>query len=98
MTDALLANLKGLKEVQILYSPADASAEIQVWLQPGWTAGPQTDGDLGERLVAAFENAFKDGCARVLIIGSDCPYVQDRRHPARLGNAGEQRSCPGSYF
>jgi rSAM/selenodomain-associated transferase 1 len=75
MTGALISNLFTLKEVQILYSPADARAEIHQWLQPGWNASPQAEGDLGERLVAAFENAFSKGCAKVLIIGSDCPYV-----------------------
>src|SRR5207245_11114496 len=39
------------------------------------TSCPQGDGDLGERLRAAFERAFAVGAKRVLIIGSDCPSV-----------------------
>jgi len=39
---------------------------------------PQSDGDLGSRMAAAFERLFADGAGRAILIGSDCPLV-DRR-------------------
>jgi rSAM/selenodomain-associated transferase 1 len=71
----LVKNLQGLKEVQLRYAPDDGLTEIESWLQPGWTAAPQGEGDLGERLNLAFESAFSEGFTKVVIIGSDCPYV-----------------------
>jgi rSAM/selenodomain-associated transferase 1 len=37
----------------------------------------QADGDLGTRMLAAFERAL-DGCACVLLIGTDCPALTAR--------------------
>ncbi|MHC4178097.1 MAG: TIGR04283 family arsenosugar biosynthesis glycosyltransferase [Planctomycetota bacterium] len=34
---------------------------------------PQGDGDLGERMVRAFSDAFRAGAGRAVIVGSDCP-------------------------
>lgn len=36
----------------------------------------QADGDLGEKMRAAFEELFAEGCGKVVIIGSDCPGLQ----------------------
>jgi rSAM/selenodomain-associated transferase 1 len=75
LVDTLLENLKAVEGVQLRYAPDDAQAEIAPWLRPGWTSAPQGDGDLGNRLVAAFAHAFARGAERVLILGSDCPSV-----------------------
>jgi len=34
---------------------------------------PQSDGDLGTRIIHALETAFYEGTQRVLIVGADCP-------------------------
>ena len=68
LVDTLLRNLRKLPDVELCYTPADAKDEITPWLQPGWTAVPQTTGDLGARLTDAFNRG-------AVIIGSDCPYV-----------------------
>src|SRR5262245_62441377 len=61
--------------VELRFTPADAEAEIRPWLRPGWRAVPQCDGDLGVRMMNAFADAFRAGANRVVIIGSDCPYL-----------------------
>ncbi len=38
----------------------------------------QKDGDLGQRLHAAIEQAFSEGASRVLVIGTDCPSLDER--------------------
>jgi uncharacterized protein len=75
LVETLLSNLKKVSEVELCYSPADAQSEIEPWLRSGWQAVPQTEGNLGARLSAAFARSFASGPERVVIIGSDCPYV-----------------------
>ncbi|MDA1276624.1 MAG: TIGR04282 family arsenosugar biosynthesis glycosyltransferase [Verrucomicrobia bacterium] len=71
----LLDRLNPLDQVELRYSPDDAIDEIQPWLRETWIAQPQGPGDLGARMENAFANAFTSGCARVALIGSDCPDV-----------------------
>ncbi len=71
----LLHRLADLPAAELRFTPDDAAAEISGWLRPGWTAAPQGEGDLGQRLSAAFDAAFASGAERVVIIGSDCPDV-----------------------
>ena len=75
LVETLLEQLAELPEVELRFSPADAAREIQPWLRAGWEARPQGTGDLGQRLVSAFAEAFSAGVKRVVIIGSDCPAV-----------------------
>ncbi|MDB6055523.1 MAG: hypothetical protein JWN25_3046 [Verrucomicrobiales bacterium] len=69
-------SLQSLKSVDICFTPPDAQEELEHFIKvSGWGFIPQTDGDLGDRLSAAFRSAFAEGFSRVVIIGSDCPYV-----------------------
>ena len=72
---AVVKNLATLPKAELCFAPADAAAEIQPWLRPGWISRAQSDGDLGRRLETAFATAFAEGAERVVIIGSDCPEV-----------------------
>lgn len=75
LVERVLANLAGLREVELRFAPDDARAEIERWLRGGWRACPQGEGDLGARLQRAFAGAFAAGARRVVVIGSDCPEV-----------------------
>src|SRR5687767_14140156 len=75
LVSILVGNLRTLSNVQVRYTPDDAFLEIPQWLQPTWTTAPQGEGDLGQRLEAAFRAAFKSGAERVVIIGSDSPDI-----------------------
>ena len=75
LVETLLQNLAAISEVELRCSPDDAAGEIEAWRRPPWRMRPQGHGDLGQRLVCAFADAFADGTQRVVIIGSDCPYV-----------------------
>ncbi len=59
--------------------------ERSAWIPHGFHAEQQCEGDLGERMAHAFEQAFKAGHAEVLIIGTDCPGV----NAEIIGNAFE---------
>jgi rSAM/selenodomain-associated transferase 1 len=73
--EAVLGGLEGLKDLELRFTPGDALPEIQGWLRRGWRASPQGEGDLGQRLNRAFADALADGTKRVVIVGSDCPYL-----------------------
>ncbi len=75
LVESLLARLALLRPVELCYTPADALPEIKPWLRNGWFKCPQSGGDLGERLHAAFAGHFRTDAERVVIIGSDCPDV-----------------------
>lgn len=72
---AVLLRIESIENVQLRYSPDDAVAEISRWLKPSWTSAAQGKGDLGERLTRAFAEAFGSGASRVVVIGSDCPWM-----------------------
>jgi len=75
LVEVITTRLAPLREVELRFAPADAEEEIRPWLADGWTCRPQSEGDLGQRLSQAFEQAFQQGNQRVIIIGSDCPYL-----------------------
>ena len=72
---AVLNRIDSIRAVQLRYSPDDAESEVRPWLRPSWTLSPQGSGDLGERLTRAFAESFAAGANRVVIIGSDCPWL-----------------------
>lgn len=90
-------------ELRIHFTPPDREAEVRAWLGDGPLYLPQSAGDLGARMEAAFRAAFDAGAERVVIIGSDLPDLSAallRRalaaldtHPAVLGPARD-----GGYY
>ena len=82
----LLNKLKSLPNVELRFTPDKARAQVRQWLQPTWRLAPQGEGELGKRLARAFEEAFRAGIQRVLIIGSDCPGVAAQDVEAAWGS------------
>ena len=76
LVDVLLQNLSTLARVQLRVTPDDSNKEIEHWLRDTWAIRPQGQGSLGQRLETAFSESFREGVARVVIIGSDCPTLQ----------------------
>jgi hypothetical protein len=70
----LTAPREGEYERVFLFAPAEARAAVQQWL-PGQTLAPQRGADLGERMANAFEDAFRSGARRAVLIGSDVPSL-----------------------
>lgn len=56
------------------FTPAEDRDAIAAWF-PGEQLWPQVEGDLGQRMAAAFAEAFARGARRVAIIGTDVPWV-----------------------
>ncbi len=54
-------------------------AQMLNWLGHQVVLRPQCEGDLGRRLSYAFEQGFAAGLRRVLMVGSDCPGIDNRQ-------------------
>ncbi len=75
----------GVRRVAVI-TPAETLDEVSTTLPKGFSAWPQPDGDLGDRLAATFATAFAEGARRVCVIGTDCidisPLLLDRAFDA----------------
>jgi uncharacterized protein len=76
LVETVLGNVRAINHVQLRFSPDDAAAEIGPWLRGDWQGETQGSGDLGSRMLRAFDAAFAGGAERVVIIGSDCPEIK----------------------
>lgn len=75
LVDTVLREMAAIKDVELRFTPDDAQRQIRKWLRNGWSATAQGQGDLGARMRTGFADAFANGAKRVVIIGSDCPYL-----------------------
>jgi uncharacterized protein len=64
----------------IAFDPPEERPLVEGWLSPLVAPGavflPQSDGDLGDRLRAAFSAAFDAGAPAVLALGADCLEIE----------------------
>jgi rSAM/selenodomain-associated transferase 1 len=71
---ALSLQNSGQLSVEILYT-GGSQQQMQDWLGTEPIYQQQIEGDLGERMAAAFHNSFTSGIDKVAIIGTDCPAL-----------------------
>jgi rSAM/selenodomain-associated transferase 2/rSAM/selenodomain-associated transferase 1 len=64
-------------QLEVCFQGGDP-VRMRQWLGPGPVFCPQTRGDLGDRMKAAFDRAFQDGCHGVVLLGSDIPALEIR--------------------
>lgn len=64
----------GEYETLVFFDPPGEAEAMRAWL-PGLRLRPQSPGDLGARMSAAFARAFDRGARRVAIIGTDAAGV-----------------------
>jgi rSAM/selenodomain-associated transferase 2/rSAM/selenodomain-associated transferase 1 len=62
-------------ELQVCYD-GGSDKQMRGWLRSGALFSMQRSGDLGVRMDAALHEAFRDGCGRVVLIGTDVPEVK----------------------
>lgn len=71
----LVARLAGSKHRPIVFLAGERTPELDSLLDSRWPVEPQTEGTLGDRLVAAFAHLLTGPTDRAVIIGSDSPDV-----------------------
>jgi uncharacterized protein len=69
---ALSLQNSGQLSVEICYA-GGSQQQMQDWLGTELIYRPQIEGDLGEKMIAACQDAFNLGVDKVVIIGTDCP-------------------------
>jgi rSAM/selenodomain-associated transferase 2/rSAM/selenodomain-associated transferase 1 len=89
-------------QLEIRYDGGSERA-MRHWLGQVSFLREQGPGDLGQRMARAFDDSFREGATRTIIIGSDCPGLTPARieqgfdrlatHPVVLGPATD-----GGYF
>lgn len=72
-------------QVHVFFDPASALGVMRAWLGEGHEYTAQRQGDLGQRLIQAGEEAFSVSDESLVFLGGDCPYVTT----AILKQAGE---------
>lgn len=63
------------KEIVLCVDPPEAMEEAREWLGTAWTLRPQQGATLGERLREATQGAFMNHAGRVVVIGTDSPWL-----------------------
>ena len=64
--------LQGDVEIEVRFAGGDRT-QMQGWLGEDLRCCPQSGGDLGDRIIHAFQSAFDRGAKFVVAIGTDCP-------------------------
>jgi rSAM/selenodomain-associated transferase 1 len=63
--------------LEIHFAPLDAETEMRNWLGAAHSYHPQLGHDLGDRLIHATAAAFARGAGAVIVIGGDCPGLDE---------------------
>jgi len=65
----------GAWQRRVYYTPGDAGEQMRAWLKHADHFAVQPEGDLGDRMLVAVEDAMAAGAQSVALLGGDCPYV-----------------------
>lgn len=75
LIDATYKALQALKNTEIFIFFSDYLEELPSDVPFNFTGYIQKGNDLGERMLNAFTDIFKKGHESIVIIGTDCPYL-----------------------
>ena len=81
MAEDLLDRLEALEDnqLEICFAPAREILRVRRWLGARRRLVPQRGADLGARMAAAFQAAFRAGSERCVLVGSDVPELSAER-------------------
>lgn len=79
MTEHTLKNAEQLlssRNIKIEVHFAGGNSQLMTdWLGKSWDYIPQVSGDLGQKMYSSLARAFAFGCKQAVIIGIDCPDI-----------------------
>ncbi len=78
MAEYLLGNLRHSRWQMRVYFTGALPTQMQAWLGNDFVYCAQADGDLGMRLWQAFEQEFSTGTQRIVVVGADCPSLNEQ--------------------
>ncbi|MBW2284105.1 MAG: TIGR04282 family arsenosugar biosynthesis glycosyltransferase, partial [Deltaproteobacteria bacterium] len=96
------AAIQNRVEIQVCFNGGD-ERRMRRWLGGNALFARQGSGDLGIRMRRAFADAFRAGCRRVVLVGTDVPTLRVRHLEAALAVLGEKDlvlgpSTDGGYW
>jgi rSAM/selenodomain-associated transferase 1 len=80
-TTRVVASVGGYRKWLLVASRFDAARKLarQAGLSSRWCLGVQVGRDLGERLAFAFNAALTAGVEKVVVVGTDTPWISPQR-------------------
>jgi uncharacterized protein len=76
-TIARALSLQNSRQLSVeIHHTGGSQQQMQDWLGTELIYQNQIDGDLGERMTAAFQKSFDSGVDKAAIIGTDCPDLK----------------------
>ena len=82
MTEYTVSQVRALQTISAITVEVrftGGSAELmQSWLGSNFVYQSQGEGDLGKRMLRSIQNAFANDAQQVMIIGTDCPGLNDK--------------------
>jgi uncharacterized protein len=80
MVNDLVKNIQVDKNYDIFFffTPKSSVNVVQQWLGYEFNLVPQSDGDLGKRMSTALIWAFENNYQKAVLIGSDCPTMDQK--------------------
>jgi uncharacterized protein len=87
----------------VAFSPEGSRNSVQEWIGRGIPLLEQVGDDLGARMKNIFLNLFREGCRRVILVGSDIPdltgdFIKEAFLRLGEGNAVIGPALDGGYF
>ena len=76
LTQVQQLSLKETLSVEVCFAGGTVDLMRQ-WLGQGWIYTHQGEGDLGDRMARSLQTAFNSGVQRTIIIGTDCPDLNN---------------------
>jgi rSAM/selenodomain-associated transferase 1 len=79
MVDDTVSRAEAVEDADtwLYFSPTEAEAYMREW-QSDLFYAPQSNGDLGDRMLAAFDGCATQGYASTIVIGTDCPGLNTK--------------------
>ncbi|MGV3756030.1 MAG: TIGR04283 family arsenosugar biosynthesis glycosyltransferase [Verrucomicrobiota bacterium] len=107
MTEHVVARLRPLLarpnlNFKIRYA-GGSGFQMRRWLGGGLAYAPQGGGSLGDRLTRAVQEEFSRGVKRVIVVGADCPSLDDHLVARAFAALDQSKlvfgpACDGGYY
>jgi rSAM/selenodomain-associated transferase 1 len=93
-TSLLFRQLSRLKAMNLCHVQVWVDGDFQWFNQAGLSLYQQSDGDLGDRMAAAIKSGLRE-YSRVVLIGSDCPFLDEHYLAKALSALDEHKVVIG---
>jgi uncharacterized protein len=103
VTDILKTVRDASLSAMVAFSPPGSRRSVEAWIGQDVPLMEQTGDDLGARMKNIFLDLFRDGCSRVVVVGSDIPdlgagVIEEAFHRLHENDAVIGPALDGGYY